>query len=165
MLLTAGSVATIVLVLLLAIQPYPAHAGATAHTMTARGEAQIDTAQSNFGGASGLFDGTGDYLSTPDHADWYFATKDFTIDAWVRFPSLTADTHRYSICSQGTDDYNWWGFELKNDGGVYAWRFLVMAGGSIIINIGKTATVATNTWYHVPRPAGSAPVSTKFLLA
>src|SRR5512139_871383 len=36
----------------------------------ANGNAQIDTAQSVFGGASGLFDGTGDYLSSADHADW-----------------------------------------------------------------------------------------------
>ena len=39
-------------------------------TWTANGNAQIDTAQSVFGGASGLFDGTGDYLSASDHADW-----------------------------------------------------------------------------------------------
>ena len=39
-----------------------------AATMTPAGNAQIDTAQSVFGGASLLFDGTGDYVDTPVHA-------------------------------------------------------------------------------------------------
>ena len=34
--------------------------GTSGHTVTANGDAQIDTAQDKFGGASGLFDGTGD---------------------------------------------------------------------------------------------------------
>jgi hypothetical protein len=57
-------------------------AGATPHTMTANGNAQIDTAISKFGGAAGLFDGTGDYVSTPDSTDWTFGTGDFTVDCW-----------------------------------------------------------------------------------
>lgn len=49
---------------------------------TAAGNAQIDTAEKKFGSASGLFDGTGDYISTPDHADFAFGSSDFTIDFW-----------------------------------------------------------------------------------
>ncbi len=58
-------------------------AGGT-HTWTAHGNVQIDTAQSKFGGASGLFDGTGDYITTGDHADFAMGSGDFTIDAWAR---------------------------------------------------------------------------------
>ena len=54
------------------------------HTVTANGDAQVDTAQSKFGGASGLFDGTGDYLSILDSDDWDFGSGDFTIDFWIR---------------------------------------------------------------------------------
>ena len=54
------------------------------HTVTANGDAQIDTAQYKFGGASGLFDGTGDYLSASDSSDWDFESGDLTIDLWVR---------------------------------------------------------------------------------
>ena len=39
------------------------------HSISAVGNAQIDTSVSKFGGASGKFDGTGDYLSTPDSND------------------------------------------------------------------------------------------------
>lgn len=57
--------------------------GATeTHTWTAAGNAQIDTAASKFGGASGLFDGTGDYWTTPDSVDFTLGGEDFTIDFW-----------------------------------------------------------------------------------
>jgi hypothetical protein len=54
------------------------------HTVTQNGGAQIDTAESKYGGASGLFDGTGDYLSLANSADWDFGTGNWTIDFWVR---------------------------------------------------------------------------------
>lgn len=54
------------------------------HTFTAAGNAQIDTAQSKFGGASGLFDASGDYISTPDSDEWSFGSGDFTIECWYR---------------------------------------------------------------------------------
>ena len=60
------------------------NAGGSAHTWTANGNAQIDTAQFVFGGASGLFDGTGDYLSASDHADFALGSDDFTI-SWRSF--------------------------------------------------------------------------------
>lgn len=53
-------------------------------TVSPHGDAQIDTAQSKFGGASGLFDGTGDYLTVPDSADWEMGSGDFTYDFWVK---------------------------------------------------------------------------------
>lgn len=55
-----------------------------AFTVTANGNAQISTAESQFGGASGLFDGTGDYLSLADNADFDFGTGDFTIECWIK---------------------------------------------------------------------------------
>lgn len=71
--------------------------GGSAHTWTAAGNAQIDTAASKFGGASGLFDGTGDYIDTPDHADYNLGSSDFTVDAWVRRNATGA---RQFICGQ-----------------------------------------------------------------
>lgn len=55
----------------------------TPKTVVVNGNAQIATAQSKFGGASGYFDGTGDYLSLADNEDWTFGTGDFTVEAWV----------------------------------------------------------------------------------
>jgi hypothetical protein len=50
---------------------------------TVNGNSQISTAQSKFGGASILFDGTGDYLSSPSVSDFAFGTGDFTIECWA----------------------------------------------------------------------------------
>jgi len=149
-LLTTGSAATTVLVLLLAIHPYLAYAGTTTHTVTAYGNAQIDSAQSKFGGASGLFDGTGDYLSTPDSDDWAFGTGDFTIDFWVRFNVLnTVESQWYVILSQlgGVTNSQYYG--VTYTGGTWTWVYRVWSGSSLIINIQKATTLATNTWYHI----------------
>jgi hypothetical protein len=54
------------------------------HTVTPSGNAQISTAQSKFGGASALFDGTGDYLTvTADDKMFNLGTWN-TIECWVR---------------------------------------------------------------------------------
>jgi hypothetical protein len=65
--------------------------GSPTRIWTPSGNAQIDTAQSKFGGASGLFDGAGDYLETADSPDWHFGSGDFTIEAWVRLNALGAN--------------------------------------------------------------------------
>lgn len=51
---------------------------------TCHGDAQISTAQSYYGGSSLRTDGSGDYISTPAHADWSFGTGDFTIECFIR---------------------------------------------------------------------------------
>ena len=58
---------------------------ATGKVVTAVGTAQVDTAQSKFGGASLLLDGNSDKLTVADSADFDFGTGDFTVDCWVRF--------------------------------------------------------------------------------
>lgn len=59
-------------------------------TVSAFGNAQIDTAFSQFGGASALFDGSGDYLSVGNNSAFAFGTGDFTLEVWVRIASITA---------------------------------------------------------------------------
>lgn len=54
-----------------------------AFTVTANGNAKISTAESKFGGASGAFDGTGDYLSIPNNNLLDFGTGDFTVECWI----------------------------------------------------------------------------------
>jgi len=61
----------------------------TGKTWTVTGNAQIDTDYSVWGGAAGLFDGSGDYIRTPDSADFAFGSGDFTIEGWIRPYDLT----------------------------------------------------------------------------
>lgn len=117
-------------------------------TVTANGNIQIDTDQSVFGGASGLFDGTGDYLSLSDSADWEFGTGDFTIDARVRWNVLPSDT--YTLFAQQTDSQNAYQFSFYVSGGSYYWSFIqdVSNVRNISVVCQQTAPSA-NTWYHV----------------
>jgi hypothetical protein len=55
----------------------------SAKTVTVNGNTNTSTAQSKFYGSSGSFDGSGDYLSLADSADWAFGSGDFTIETWA----------------------------------------------------------------------------------
>src|SRR3990167_110302 len=120
--------------------------GVNNFAVTANGNAQIDTAQSKFGGASGQFDGNGDYLSLPDSNAWDFGSGDFTLDFWVRWSSYTAYTMFYEQW-QNADNF----VEFYNDTPPSTqWSFVVRSGAS---NLGiirfSPPAISTNTWYHV----------------
>lgn len=53
-------------------------AGGTAKTWTVTGNAKIDGAQAVFGDFSGFFDGTGDYITVADHADFTLGSGNWT---------------------------------------------------------------------------------------
>lgn len=114
-------------------------------TWTAAGNAQIDTAQSKFGGASGLFDGSGDFISTPDSADFAFASDNFTIEGWFRFNSVTASF----ILGQGTSTPSQLSWMLEIASGSKA-KGRCFSTGDVEIGVCTGATtVVTNQWYHV----------------
>lgn len=123
----------------------------SAHTTTAN-NIEIDTAQSKFGGASGLFTGEGDFLSIPDSDDWTFS-GDFTIDCWVRFNSTIANNNEQNIISQRVDDTELWG--LWHDGTTNGWRFIVRDDGAGVnldfFQGSNTMSISTQTHVAVTR--------------
>jgi hypothetical protein len=113
--------------------------------ITAVGNAQIDTAQSKFGGASALFDGTGDYLQIVD-SSLKLGTSNFTIEGWV-YPTVNPGNDgvfhlNTSILGSNT---NGLAVGMVNDNGngnswtIYSAGTGTKSGG---------ATISTNTWYH-----------------
>lgn len=118
---------------------------ASAHTMTAGGNAQIDTAQSKFGGASILFDGTGDYITGDGSADFTFGTGDFTIDMWVRPNSVSGFPYIIALGNSAN-------LVIYISGSKFVFHAV---GGDRII---ATTTLSTATWYHVAvtRSAGNS---------
>jgi len=117
-----------------------------AQFVTTEGDAQIDTAQSYFGGASGLFDGTADLLKTQSSNFAFGSSDDFTIEGWVRVTTagndgmfhLDTDSDYFPEAESGlaiaprVDNSNW----------VY------YAGAKYTVTSPNTVP-ALNTWYHV----------------
>ncbi len=114
----------------------------SAHTITAQADAQIDTAQSKFGGASGLFDGITDKLTVPNSTDWDWGSSDFTIDCWIRF-SNTGSFNTIFSRGSSVSNYVFLGFV---DSTTLRFRDI---NGSIIIGMDRTVSISINTWYHV----------------
>lgn len=115
------------------------------HTVTANGNAQIDVAQAVFGSGSILFDGTGDYLSIPDHANWNFGTGTLTMDFRVRFNAISG----MSMIWLQKDATNGDHIALWVDHEEGKIHFQVMDGGVNVINEAGTWAPSTATWYHV----------------
>ena len=76
-------------------------ASASAHTVTANGDAETSTAQLKFGSAAYLGEAVGDFLSIPDSDDFDFGSGDFTIDFWIR---PTSFDNPMTIMQQATPD-------------------------------------------------------------
>jgi len=119
------------------------------NVVTAGGNAQIDTAQYKIGSSSGLFDGTGDYLSIPDSADWDFGTGEFTIDFWVRFNALPSSGNSACLFSQLVDLNNYANLYVLNATGTYSLKFLIKSSSSTLVDMSNVVTLSTNTWYHI----------------
>jgi hypothetical protein len=54
-------------------------------TVTSNGGASISTAQSVFGGSSGFFDGSNDYLNIASNALFNFGTGAWTVEFWMLY--------------------------------------------------------------------------------
>lgn len=110
---------------------------------TANGNAQIDTAQSVFGGASGLFDGTGDYLSCPDSNDFYL-NADFTVDFRVRFNSIAATMYLFTQKVNTTNGLQCYWYQPS------ATLYFQFTDAGVDTVIAANAwSPSANTWYHV----------------
>jgi hypothetical protein len=78
---------------------------ASAKAITTVGNVTQSSAQSQLGGKSALFDGTGDYLTVPDSDDWNFGADNFTIDLWIK-PTSTSPSIQENFVSQWPSNGN-----------------------------------------------------------
>jgi hypothetical protein len=118
-------------------------------TFTVNGNSQISTAQSKFGGASILFDGTGDYLTTPNNSLFDLSSSDFTIEFWFNTNTLTPSGLAGYANILGKQNWNGsagagWGVWQFNQTIVFFWPTSALNS----ISTGNVIT-ATNTWYHI----------------
>lgn len=115
----------------------------TPKTITAAGDAQVDTSQAKFGTGSVKFDGTGDYLTLADSDDWYMGTGKFTIDFQVYYKS-----------SYGTEGYFQQRVDADNEVCCYTQNgyvyFQIRSGGTTVVTVQGTITrLKFNDWNHI----------------
>jgi hypothetical protein len=99
--------------------------------------AQVDTAQSKFGVASALFDGTTDLLITDSTSNFAFGDNQYTIEGWFRLNSTGKQHSLFDIRPVSGND----------------WVTYVNTSNKIEIFTGSTGTGSTtlssNIWYHI----------------
>jgi hypothetical protein len=99
-------------------------------------------------GGSGYFDGTGDYLTVGAVANWQFlnsGASDYTIEAWVYLPSVSAQQF---ICSTASSGVNV-GFNFQvTSGAALTLEFTRGVSGSFA-TFTSTSTLTANAWNHV----------------
>jgi len=121
----------------------------SAHTMTASGNAQIDTAQAKYGSASYLGDGTTDYIYAADSDDWAFGSGDWTIEAWIRPTGsfATAQPYLISQLSSGASDKS---FVIYIDSSAHV-NFFYSSDGTNwnASKVEGTTALSADTWYHI----------------
>jgi hypothetical protein len=111
------------------------------HTITAVADAQHKTAQKKIGATSMYFDGTGDYLTVTDHADFDWGTGDFTIDFWAKADVANTNLNWISRANTSTGHSTWF-FRIENSSTV------TFANAPTETQNQYSHTVGTTAWKH-----------------
>lgn len=114
------------------------------HDITFNGNVQM-LYNGQFDG-SYYFDGSGDYLTVPQHSDFNFGTGEFTIDGWLYALSIPSVNRFIAGGSDSDGAYNQW-FLGKYYAGSQL-NFGYQHGGGYTETGSDTITWNTNTWYH-----------------
>lgn len=109
----------------------------TPKVFTPAGNASLSTISPKYGTAAITLDGTGDYYTTPGHADFNFGSGDFTVEFWVKTASAV---------SKALIDY--WATSGSS------WQLMTDASGRLtwcIAGYVKTGSVviSNGVWRHV----------------
>jgi len=122
------------------------------NSVSVNGNAKISTAQSKFGGASAVLDGTGDFLTVPDTTANNLPS-DFTIEAWVYFSAYSASfaglfgaflVGNYKGPS-GAGNQGW---QLRVNGTASSYTTINVYTGVTDLTF-SAGTLALNTWHHI----------------
>jgi hypothetical protein len=118
------------------------------HTpLTFNGNAKLDTTQFKFGVSSAAFDGSGDYISIPDSADWQLSTSNsdqYTIEFWM-MPHDTGSSIPY-VMGQTTGGWAWYiDYNLQRPS--FAWS----SDGSNFQSLGSGAapSISVDNWHFI----------------
>jgi len=121
--------------------------GGSAHDLTAQADAQIDTAQSKFGGSALLLDGVNDRVTASDSSDYPEGANNWTLDVWVRLANLSQNAMLFCQRNDQDDDNNFWYWRVNSTGYM---RFEAKTAGSTAVDYTTTDNqLSTGQWYHL----------------
>lgn len=116
------------------------------NTLETAGNAKLTTAVTKFGTASIAFDGTGDYLYTPNNVNYQFGTGDYTVEFWLNMTSFSG---------QNTVVID---FRTANGASGGAIQIFVTSAGIVTVYGGSStgtllvtagSAISTTTWTHI----------------
>ena len=102
------------------------------------GDAKISTAVKKYNSGSIAFDGTGDYLTTPNNNRLQFGTGQFTVEFWMN----TADTTANIMGLTGSAAAGYWNIMISS--GLIYWQTAYALTNGLSYSISSY----TNTWTH-----------------
>ncbi len=120
-----------------------------AHTVTKVGGASRVSDGGAFGGYAAGFDGTGDWLTLYDSAEWSFGTGTFKIRTRVKFDAANPDYQ--TIVGQFADTSNWW-FLRKEEAANNKLSIYFRVGGTVMANYIMTSDwsgLTAGTYYDI----------------
>jgi hypothetical protein len=128
---------------------FPDSSTSNPKTVTAQINAQVDTAQFKFGGASLLLDGISG-LSIPDDADWNFGAGDFTFDCWFRPDSAFASGGMKTLFQQQVDATHFQRFSISPSAMQLQVQNITFPPSFLInFSISFLSALVADTWYHI----------------
>jgi len=116
------------------------NSGAESVTITVGNDAQVDTAQSKWGGAAALLDGTGDYLKTNG---FFSLAKPRWYDFWVKHADH-AGTEVYIGVYEDSSYY--WYLSHIHGSGLY---FHIQSGALDSLTTVPAGEITDTNWHHI----------------
>ncbi len=89
------------------------------------------------------FDGSTNYITISDHANWSMFTSDFTIAGWVKFDSVATNK---VIIGQYVDANNQWYLQWTTGNIIQLYG---ITSSTARFNFSCPLTAVANTWYHI----------------
>ena len=96
------------------------------------------------------FDGTDDYLSIPDHADYELGSNDFTLECWVNSYQTSNDYRNVFGKWQGSGQFSYMirsSNDVPADGWVFFYSTTGSPGGHTIVESG--VNIHDGQWHHI----------------
>tara|TARA_R110000772_G_scaffold30806_12_gene76534 strand:+ start:7508 stop:9595 length:2088 start_codon:yes stop_codon:yes gene_type:complete len=115
------------------------------HALVFEANAQLDTAQKQFGASSLLVDGTLDSVSITDSTDWDLGDGDFTVECWVRFNSIPTESAFVGQYDTAGNDRSWMLWRNNANGLIFNWS----TNGTNFFASSAAWSPSTGVWYAV----------------